>query len=173
MPAEPAGAEAAVRSLTTEPSGRSSSSRCRYDPAVKSHEWWPSSRRIASLGTPRRNMIEAHECRNVCNPTGHSIPARFPAARTTAYSFVRSSGPPVDVANTSVSHRPWRGAPKASARAPATTALGAGRSASLARRAPRVRVDGPRGGGVVRSRCLPSSTRALLRSVAPSERAAR
>ncbi len=35
--------------------------------------------------------------------TGHSIPARFPAARTAAYSFERSSGPPVAVANTSAS----------------------------------------------------------------------
>lgn len=24
----------------------------------------------ASFGTPRRNMIDAHECRNVCSPTG-------------------------------------------------------------------------------------------------------
>ena len=52
-------------------------------PSGEVPEWCPSSRRIASFGTPRRNMIDAHECRNVCSPTGHSIPARSPAARTT------------------------------------------------------------------------------------------
>jgi hypothetical protein len=33
---------------------------------------------MASFETPRRNMIEAHECRSVCRPTGHPILARCP-----------------------------------------------------------------------------------------------